>query len=572
MTQPIQAVQIYYEHPFGAEREVLREFFSFVGCLVKTTMMPVETILEKHKSLVNPGSERITHLFLTDRPPEGIVLSKNEIWCSFRILKRELAINGKAILCNADQKISAEQFEKAALDAIIHRIWKDEEAETQSLLYINAACAPVPTLGIKMPYEEEKKELVKTRKGRQKLVVGENDLATVAPKVAAMLSEKDKHFAFEVTAGSKRKLVFVCPNCGQEFEATIQNVVRSVNHNLTGCPVCAGKKIVPGVNDLASKYPEIAAMWSGKNKLSASEVAVKSNKKVFFKCRDCGKEFETKIEHVVYAVENGTTGCPVCNGRKVVPGINDLASRYPKVAAMWSNKNEKSALEVTAKTDKKAIFKCPDCGKEFKAQIGSVVDSVNNGFTGCRDCNMRRINAISKPECFVVRFMLAFAGENGIANPFFDVRNILGKNSFCGLDFVDHIQKFCYEYNGFVWHSDDKTVAKDLFKFEAARKAGYTMIRILEPGLEVLDPKYDIVMPEGFKNNSGKYDAEIMEEVGRKVIHLLEEIYGRKASPEIWALNNFKEFEIWYDANKKELEANARKHGPKGKAAAKKAT
>lgn len=139
MTQPIQAVQIYYEHPFGAEREVLREFFSFVGCLVKTTMMPVETILEKHKSLVNPGSERITHLFLTDRLPEGIVLSKNEIWCSFRILKRELAINGKEILHNADQKISAEQFEKTTLDVIIRRIWKDDEAATQSLLHINAS-------------------------------------------------------------------------------------------------------------------------------------------------------------------------------------------------------------------------------------------------------------------------------------------------------------------------------------------------------------------------------------------------------------------------------------------------
>lgn len=139
MAQPIQAVQIYFEHPFGAEREVLREFFSFVGCLVKTTMMPVETMLEKHKSLVNPESERITHLFLTDRPQEGIVLSKNEMWCSFRILKRELTINGKAILRNADQKISAEQFEKAALDVIIRRIWKNDEAETQSLLYINAA-------------------------------------------------------------------------------------------------------------------------------------------------------------------------------------------------------------------------------------------------------------------------------------------------------------------------------------------------------------------------------------------------------------------------------------------------
>lgn len=139
MAQPIQAVQIYFEHPFGAEREVLREFFSFVGCLVKTTMMPVETMLEKHKSLVNPESERITHLFLTDRPPEGIVLSKNEMWCSFRILKRELTINGKAILHNADQQSSAEQFEKTTLDMIIRRIWKDDEATTQSLLLINAS-------------------------------------------------------------------------------------------------------------------------------------------------------------------------------------------------------------------------------------------------------------------------------------------------------------------------------------------------------------------------------------------------------------------------------------------------
>lgn len=139
MTQLIQAVQICYEHQFGAEREVLREFFSFVGCLVKTTMMPVETMLEKHKSLVDSGSERIAHLFLTDRPPEGIVLSKNEMWCSFRILKRELTINGKTILRNADQKISVEQFEKTALDVIIRRIWKDEGAEAQSLLYISAA-------------------------------------------------------------------------------------------------------------------------------------------------------------------------------------------------------------------------------------------------------------------------------------------------------------------------------------------------------------------------------------------------------------------------------------------------
>ena len=119
-----------------------------------------------------------------------------------------------------------------------------------------AACAPVPSLGIEMPYK----------------AVKENCLAVASPKAAAMLSEKDKKLAFEVTTGSNKKLTFVCPNCGQEFEARACNVVHSVMNSRTGCPVCAGKRIVPGINDLASKYPEAAAMWSSKNKLSASEV------------------------------------------------------------------------------------------------------------------------------------------------------------------------------------------------------------------------------------------------------------------------------------------------------------
>lgn len=398
--------------------------------------------------------------------------------------------------------------------------------------------------------------------------IKENCLAVACPKAAAMLSDKDKRLALEATTGSHRKATFVCPDCGQEFEAVIQNVVRSVKNGTKGCPVCEGLKVVPGINDLTTKCPKAAAMWSSKNKLSASEVTARSNKKAIFKCYVCKQEFEAQICHVARSVENDTIGCPICAGLKVVSSINDLASQCPEAAAMWSSKNKLSASEVAVKSNKKAFFKCRDCGQEFEAAIQNVVRSVGNGFTGCYDCKMRRKNAISKPECFLVRPMMAFAGENGIANPFADVRNILGENSLLGLDFVDHIQKLCGEYNGVAWHGDDEHVVRDRFKFEAAHKAGYTMIRIQEPGLEVLDPKYDIVMSEGFYRN-GKYDAEIMEEVGRKIIHLLEEIYDRKASPEIWALNNFKEFEVWYDTNKKELEANARKKGPKSKTAAK---
>lgn len=417
-----------------------------------------------------------------------------------------------------------------------------------------AACASVPTLGIEMPYE----------------VVKKNCLAVACPEAAAMLSDKDRYFAFEVTTGSKKRLTFVCPNCGQEFETRAHNVVHSVMNSRTGCPVCAGKRIVPGINDLASKYPEIAAMWSSKNKLSASEVPAGSGKKALFKCRDCGQEFETEIYKVANAVDNGTTGCPVCVGKKIVSGVNDLASQCPEAAAMWSSKNKLSASEVAVKSNQKAFFKCRDCGQEFEASICNVVRAVSHDCTGCYDCAMRKSNAISKPEWFYTRLMLAFAGESGIPNPFFDARCILGENSFMGLDFVDHIQKLIYEYNGNAWHGNDEHAAKDRFKFEAARKAGYAMIRVLEPGLEVLDPKYDIVMPEGFMHGNA-YVPEIMEEVGRKVIHLLEEIYGRKASPEIWALNNFKEFEVWFAIHKKELEASALKNMKSHKTAAKKA-
>lgn len=354
--------------------------------------------------------------------------------------------------------------------------------------------------------------------------------------------------------------------------------VKVMHVNTCNCAACASVPTlgiempyeVVKENCLAVACPKAAAMWSSKNKLSASEVTVKSNKKAIFKCYVCKQEFEAQICHVAHSVENGTIGCPICEGQRVVPGINDLTTKCPKAAAMWSGKNKLSASEVTARSHKTAIFVCPDCGKKFKAPIYSVARSIENGFTGCYDCAMRKSNAISKPEWFYTRPMLAFAGENGIANPFFDVRNIFGENSLLGLDFVDHIQKLCAEYNGNTWHGDDERTARDRFKFEAARKAGYAMIRILEPGLEVLDPKSDIVMPEGFRHGNA-YIPEIMEEVGRKIIHLLEEIYDRKASPEIWALNNFKEFEVWYNANKKELETNARKKGPKSKAAAKKA-
>ena len=225
----------------------------------------------------------------------------------------------------------------------------------------------------------------------KKAIPGINDVATKCPKVAAMWSAKNAFTPSEVAASSNKKALFVCPDCGQEFEAPIRNVVRSVMNGNTGCPACASRKVVPGINDLATKYPKVAAMWSSKNAYASSEVTVSSSKKAVFVCPDCGQEFEAPIYRVVNSVNRGYTGCPSCASRKVVPGINDLATKYPKVAAMWSNKNAYAPSKVSAGSDKKALFICPDCGQKFKAPIYNVVESVSYGNTGCPVCAGRKV-------------------------------------------------------------------------------------------------------------------------------------------------------------------------------------
>ena len=150
------------------------------------------------------------------------------------------------------------------------------------------------------------------------VISGVNDLATKCPKISAMWSFKNTYTPSEVSVGSNKKAWFVCPNCKQEFEARVFHVARSLMRGNTGCPVCAGLKVVPGINDLATKCPKIFAMWSAKNTYTPGEVSAGSNKKAWFVCPDCKQEFEASICNVVHTVQNGSTGCPVCAGRKVV--------------------------------------------------------------------------------------------------------------------------------------------------------------------------------------------------------------------------------------------------------------
>ena len=147
-----------------------------------------------------------------------------------------------------------------------------------------------------------------------------------------LLSQWDEHLngpltAADITYGSKRKVWWRCAK-GHEWQASAGS--RTIKD--TGCPVCAGKRVCPGENDLASLFPKFAVQWHREKNgaLRPEQVTPNSNRRVWWRC-SLGHEWQA----VVAARTSNGSGCPYCAGRKVLTGFNDLASRHPELLAEW---------------------------------------------------------------------------------------------------------------------------------------------------------------------------------------------------------------------------------------------
>ena len=207
---------------------------------------------------------------------------------------------------------------------------------------------------------------------------GDNDLATQLPALAkewhptknGALTPKD------VVPGSRRKVWWICPK-GHEYQAMISSRAQG-----SGCPVCAGKKIIPGENDLASQYPAIAKEWhpTKNGTLTPDHIAPASNRKVWWLCPQ-GHEYQAVVS--TRTQRNG--GCPYCTNRKVLPGFNDLATKYPEIAAQWHPTMNGSLTpdHVLPGSRKKVWWQCRS-GHVWQAVVYSRTGSQR---TGCPVCS-----------------------------------------------------------------------------------------------------------------------------------------------------------------------------------------
>ena len=214
--------------------------------------------------------------------------------------------------------------------------------------------------------------------GREALP-GENDLETRYPEIAAWWDEERNGDLTprQLLPSSNKKVWWKCKK-GHSWQTNVFSVVVHGNR----CPYCAGKKVIPGENDLATRYPEVLALWDSEhNKISPSEVMSKSNKEVWWKC-DKGHAWKA----AVYAVTYNGNRCPYCAGKKVIPGENDLATRYPEVAAQWDREhNDLSPSEVMPASKKKYWWRCKE-GHQWQASVCSRTMLTS----GCPYCSGHR--------------------------------------------------------------------------------------------------------------------------------------------------------------------------------------
>ena len=136
---------------------------------------------------------------------------------------------------------------------------------------------------------------------------------------------------------------------------------------------------------VATLLPDIAAEWSDRNyPLLPTQVTVFANRKAWWKCKDCGREWNTLI-----STRSGGSKCPYCSGYIFLKGFNDLQTTHPEIASEWSEKNlPLKPDEVNAKSRKNVWWRCGKCGNEWKSVINARVKG-----TVCPVCAEREVLA-----------------------------------------------------------------------------------------------------------------------------------------------------------------------------------
>ena len=109
----------------------------------------------------------------------------------------------------------------------------------------------------------------------KRLLVGFNDVASQRPELNEEWDySKNAKAASEYVCGSHEKVWWKCKE-GHEWQTAIKCRVRG-----TGCPYCAGRKVLVGFNDMATTAPDKARYWHPDKNLPVTSQQITQNSNI----------------------------------------------------------------------------------------------------------------------------------------------------------------------------------------------------------------------------------------------------------------------------------------------------
>ncbi len=188
---------------------------------------------------------------------------------------------------------------------------------------------------------------------------------------------------YQFAPKSSFKVWWKCQH-GHEWQAVISDRTEG-----KGCPICSGRQLLKGYNDLATCYPLLVKEWNYEknNNLKPDEIVAHSHKKVWWKCKH-GHEWQATI----ISRSMNHTNCPYCSGNKVITGVNDFETWCKKnnkenlLNEFDKSKNHFKASEIFPGGDIEVWWLCPK-GHSYSTQIKSR--TLRN--TNCPYCVHKKI-------------------------------------------------------------------------------------------------------------------------------------------------------------------------------------
>lgn len=212
----------------------------------------------------------------------------------------------------------------------------------------------------------------------KKVIPGQTDLATQHPDLAAQWhpTKNGALHPVNVSPGSEKSVWWLCAQ-GHEWQCFVS--LRAKRGQT--CPYCAGQRVLPGENDLATRYPEVAVRWHPTlNAIPPSQVMPHTHKRYWWQC-ERGHEWQVAPTALIQG-----SGCPYCAGKRVIPGETDLEALHPKLAAQWHpTKNGALTPRKVGAGNMKRVWWLCERDHDYQAPVYSRVQGC-----GCPYCAGKR--------------------------------------------------------------------------------------------------------------------------------------------------------------------------------------